>query len=363
MGTPIKDRFLVSAGLAFYLTHTMQIGIGVLGYERYISRDAGYDSWISIIITGITIHILLWMMYSMLNKEKGDLLSIHKRVFGEKLGNLFSFFFILYFLALGITVLRSYVEVVQVWMFPNLNLAIFLIVFLLLTYYTVSAGFRVVAGVAYFGVLIPLFLIFFLYFPFRYGDWDFLQPVMNHSIKEILLSSKVAVLEYVGFEVLLIIYPFIKNGEKSQKWAHLGIFFSTFIYVAVALAAFVYFSEEQLQRTIWSTLSMFKIVEFPFVERFEYIAIATWALIIFPNICIAFWCASRTVKRIFPLSQRWSLIWMLLLCFIINMTFQDRKYIDLFINSVSQMGLYTLYVYIPILFILYHLRYRRSQLR
>ncbi|MGM7703586.1 GerAB/ArcD/ProY family transporter [Pseudalkalibacillus sp. Hm43] len=360
MSTSIKDRFLVSAGLAFFLTHTMQIGIGVLGYERYIARDAGYDSWLSIILTSITIHIILWMMYTMMNKEKGDLISIHRRAFGKWIGNFFSFLFALYFLALGITVLRSYIETVQVWMFPNLNLYWFLFVFLLLTYYTISGGFRVVTGVAFFGVLIPSFLIFFLYYPFRYGDWNFIFPVMNHSVKEIFLSSKVAVLEYIGFEVLLMIYPFIKNGEKSQKWAQLGILFSTFIYVAVALASFIYFSEEQLQRMIWATLSMFKIVEFPFVERFEYIAIATWALIIFPNVCIAFWCSSRAVKRLAPFRQRWVLIVMLLIAYVINIGLEDRKYIDMFINGISKSGLYILYFYIPFLFLVFHIRFKRS---
>ncbi|MCF6139381.1 GerAB/ArcD/ProY family transporter [Pseudalkalibacillus berkeleyi] len=360
MSTQVKNRFLVSAGLAFFLTHTMQIGIGVLGYERYIAKDAGYDAWISIIITGLSIHIILWMMYSMMNKENGDLIAIHRRVFGKWVGGALSFFFVIYFLTLGITVLRSYIETVQAWMFPNLNMTLFLLVFLTLIYYTVSGGFRVVTGVAFFGVLLPSFLLFFLYFPFRYGQWDFLQPVLNHSPKEIFASSKVAVLEYIGFEVLLIIYPFIKNPEKSQKWAQLGILFSTFIYVMVAIASFVYFSEEQLERKIWATLSMFKIVEFPFVERFEYIAIATWILIIFPNICIALWCSSRAMKQLVPISQRKLLIGMIIISFAVNLYLRDRQLIDVFITTISQAGLYILYVYIPILFILFHLKFRRS---
>lgn len=361
MSTEIKNRFLVSAGLTFFLLHSMQIGIGILGYERYIAQGAGYDSWISIILTSITVHILLWMMYRMLNKEKGDLISIHKRVFGKWIGGIFSFLFILYFLALGITVLISYLEVVRVWMFPNLNLIYFLVPTLLLFYYAISGGFRVVTGIAFFGVLIPSFLLFFLYFPFQYADWDYLKPVMNHSIKEIFQSSKTSVLEYIGIEVILIIYPFIKNAEKSQKWAQLGILYSTIIYVTVAIAAFVYFSQEQLQHMVWATLSMFKIVEFPFVERFEYIAIATWGLIVFPNICITIWCASRGAKRLFSVNQRYILMGMLIIGYIVMLVFQGREQIDLFINYISKAGLYAIYIYIPILFILYHLRFRRSQ--
>ncbi|MGP4081889.1 GerAB/ArcD/ProY family transporter [Pseudalkalibacillus sp. R45] len=363
MSSTIKERYKVSASMAFFLIHTMQIGIGILGYERYIAMDAEYDSWISIIITGLSIHLILWMMYTMLNKEKGDIIAIHARAYGERLGKFFSFLFAIYFLLMGVTVMRSYLEVVQVWMFPDMNLPFFLLVYIFLIYYTVSAGFRIVAGIAFFGVTLPIVLIFFLYFPLQYSDWDYLQPVFNHSIKDILLSSKVATLEYIGFEVILILYPFLKKAEKSQKWGHYGILFSTFIYVIVAVVSFSFYSQEQLGRTIWATLSMFKIVEFPFVERFEYIAITIWALITFPNICISLWCAGRTLKRTFSIRQRSSLIVMLLIVYILQLLISDRETTDMFITAISRLGFYLIYFYIPFLFIVFHLQSRRRHER
>ncbi|WP_408009028.1 GerAB/ArcD/ProY family transporter [Pseudalkalibacillus sp. A8] len=359
MGSNIQERFKVSPGMAFFLIHTMQIGIGILGYERYIAVNAEYDSWISIIISGLSIHLILWMMYSMLNKEKGDLIAIHQRAYGQHAGNFFSFLFALYFLLMGVTVLRSYMEVVQVWMFPEMEHWVFLVIFILLLYYTISGGFRLITGVAFFGVILPLFLVFFLYFPLQYSDWDYLQPVFNHSIKDILLSSKTATLEYIGFEVILILYPFLKKPEKSQKWGQFGILFSIILYVIVAIVSFSYFSQEQLGRQIWTTLSMFKIVEFPFVERFEYIAITIWALIIFPNICISLWCAGRALKRTFNIRQRGSLIVMLLIVYVLQLLISDREMTDMFMNAVSRVGFFMIYLYTPFLFIVFHLQSRR----
>ncbi|WLD93638.1 GerAB/ArcD/ProY family transporter [Alkalihalobacillus sp. AL-G] len=359
MSTPIPNRFLVSAGMAFFLVHSMQIGIGILGFQRYIAKDAGYDAWISILISSVSIHIVLWMMYSMLNKEEGDLISIHQRVFGKWFGGFLSTVAALYFLFLGVTVLRSFMEAIQVWMFPNLSMPFFLAVFLILIYYTISSGFRVVAGIAFFGVIIPSFLILFIFFPFQYGDWDYLRPVMNHSFMDLLKSAKVVTLEYIGFETILLMYPFIKHGKQSQKWAQLGVLFSTFIYVLTAIAAFVYFSEAQLERTIWATLSMFKIIEFPFVERFEYLAITTWVLVIFPNICISLWCSSRAIKRTYNCRQRWVLILVLVITYVVHLIFKDRESIDVFINTTSKTGFYALYVYIPLLFLLFHFKTRR----
>ena len=53
-------------------------------------------------------------------------------------------------------------------------------------------------------------------------------------------------------------------------------FFSTLIYVVLAIVSFMYYSEGQLNHTIWPTLTMLKIIKVPFIQRFEYIIIFVW---------------------------------------------------------------------------------------
>lgn len=79
----------VSPYFAFILLHSLQIGIGVLGYQRVILKNAGYDAWISLIIAGIATHIVLFCMLKMLEKD-GDLISIHTTTFGKWIGSIFS---------------------------------------------------------------------------------------------------------------------------------------------------------------------------------------------------------------------------------------------------------------------------------
>jgi hypothetical protein len=73
----IKEIFLVSPFLVFFLVHSEQIGVGVLGYQRIIAKYAGYDSWIAVIIAAFFVHILIWMIYYVLdNGEEISLLFI-----------------------------------------------------------------------------------------------------------------------------------------------------------------------------------------------------------------------------------------------------------------------------------------------
>ena len=49
---------------------------------------------------------------------------------------------------------------------------------------------------------------------------------------------------------------------------------------------------------------MISAVHFPFIERFESIAVSLWILVIFPNLCIILFISSKGVKQIFHLKLK-----------------------------------------------------------
>ncbi|WP_147533994.1 GerAB/ArcD/ProY family transporter [Bacillus marasmi] len=351
MAQPIAENSKISPFLVYYLIISMQIGIGILGYQRMIAKDAGYDSWIAVLVTGLFIHIILWMMYKILETVDGDMVKVHQYIMGEKIGKLFSSIFIFYFCLYSITVLRSFVEVIQVWMFPDISVFWFSFAFYGLCIYIIFGGFRTVTGIAFFGTVLPIYLIFIFGYALPYADISNIQPIMDHSIKELLKACFHMSLTYTGYETLLFVYPFLKNPQKSKKWAHFSVLTTTIIYTGLALITFSYFAEKQLQETIWPTLNIWKIVEMPFVERFEYIGIANWNLIVLPNVCISLWIASRLMKQIFKLKQRKGIIIVSLACLIGSSMITTR----LEINNLSNIFGYSSFAinmfYIPCLFI------------
>lgn len=352
MNIKIPEDKKISPYLVFYLIASMQFGIGVLGFQRTIAKTAGYDAWMAIPITGISIHIILWMMLKMLKTVDGDLISIHIFVFGKKIGKYINIVFIFYFCLLATTVLRNYIEVVQVWMFPELSTFVFATAFLILVIYTVYGGLRTVTGMALFSIIIPCYILLVFFFNIPFADFTNLLPILNHSGKEILLASHNMSLTVIGFETILFFYPFIKNKEKSGKWAYLANIVTTCIYTYIAVITFAYFSKLQLKKNIWPTLTMWKIVELPFIERFEYIGITNWFLIILPNICIPLWCASRVAKRLFPVRQKVFVLILASLCLVVASFITSREQINFLAEITAKAGFYLNFVYIPILFIL-----------
>ncbi|MBS2969153.1 GerAB/ArcD/ProY family transporter [Metabacillus sp. KIGAM252] len=345
------DSKKVSPFFVFYLIHSQQIGVAVLGFERYVAKSAGYDAWISVILSGLSIMAVVWFCYRILIKDGHDIISVHHQIFGKYIGNVLNVALVSYASLLVLLNLRTYVEVIQVWMFPETYHWVFIALILLLAYSFVSGGFRVVTGICFLSVIYGIPLLFVKYFPLREAQVGNLLPIFSHSFSDIMEATKTMTLNYLGYETLLIFFPFIKDGKKSEKWAYYGVLASIGIYLLTILTSFVYFDQDQLRTTIWATLTLWKIVDLIIIERFEYIGIAAWLFIVLPNIALGLWAASRAINRFTPLTQRVSLKGVAAAVLIGAVLITERTQIDQLNFMANTIGFYLAYVYIPLIYI------------
>lgn len=339
----------VSAFLVFFLIHAIQVGVGILGFQRIVIKSAGNDSWIAVIAAALIVSILIFIMYVLLNRHKTDIIRLQKELFGKYIGSLLSIPWIINWVLITVTILRSFIEVVEVWVFSTINIYIFALIFIILIYYCLTGGFRVVVGICVLGTIIPMYLYLTFLYPLEHTHMRNVLPVWNHSLQEIGIATKDMTLSYLGFSTLLMYYPYIKHAHKSQKWAHFANMLTCFIYLFLIIITIGYYSEKQISHHIWATLSLWKIVELPFVERFEYIGITSWVLIILPNICLTVWAASKGIGNIVNLDQKKVVIFILIIVYCLTVFLKGRENIDYLNNLTSYFGLSLLFIYIPFL--------------
>ncbi|WP_377891166.1 GerAB/ArcD/ProY family transporter [Alkalihalobacillus sp. R86527] len=353
-----RKDILVSSFLVMFIIHSNQVGVGILGFPRYITQYTDQDAWIVVIITGLIFHVFVWMMYGILGDDNADIIDLQKKWFGSWIGGFLNLLLMVYLLLGAVVVLRTFIEVIQAWMFPELQTWIPALMYLLLTYYVLAGGFRTVVGVSFFGVIFPIWLLITAVSPAKFSSYTNLLPVFDHSLKEFAMGTKQMTLSFLGAEILLFAYPFLKNPKTSKVWAHIGIVATTMIYLIVAIISIAFYSGEQLQQTIWSTLISWKMVELPFVERFEYIGITFWCFVIFPNVCLYIWAATRIGKKTLHIKQKHFSVVVLAIVFISCIFISTREQVD-FINSfTASIGTYFFYVYIPIIFLYCFIRRR-----
>ncbi|WP_169088757.1 GerAB/ArcD/ProY family transporter [Paenibacillus sp. PL91] len=357
MGKQVKESLTVSPYLLWILIHGTQMGSTLLIFQNRIIKGAEMDSLFSFAAVGISFHLIVAMMFFLLeNATDGDIISLHIQLFGKRLGSLLTLAFYGYILLFIVNEIRSYLEVIHVWVFPFTQLWTLSIMFLLTSAYLVSGGLRVITGISFICIIVPTLLIPSLYFPLKQAHWTNFLPLFNHSPYEFAESAYHSLSTLLGVEFLLLLYPFIKNQEKSKKWAHIAVAHSTLIPLIVAFVSFSFFNLQQLKHTIWPTLILSKIIRFPFLERFDYIYIFIWFFVSISACCVGLWGGSRILKKTVGMKARPSLWITCGLVFIIMLPMKSPMIIEKLDSVLTLSGWILLYGYIPLLCIWISLR-------
>lgn len=349
MSTQIKPSFQVNSFLLFFMIHSSSIGVGILSFPRVIVKEAGYDSWIGVIVAGLMVHLSLFFMFRMLKYEHQDLSHIHRFVYGKWLGKLFTFVFIIQFVWSGLVILRGYVRIMQIWLFPELPTWLPTLMILALLYYTIAGGFRVIVGMCFFKVIFSAIITFPVFFTLGDAHFGNLSLIPIHTMKELWDATKAMAFSYSGFETVLVYYPFIKDGQQSKRYAYLGNAATTLLYLSVAFMCFLFYSEKQLHTVLWPYLTMSSSLSFPIIQRFELVFVSFWVLVIIPAVIQYLWSASRLAKDVFKVKQKYPLLLFMMILVVISHFIDDVHKFEMLGNWNGKFAFYLSYVYIPIL--------------
>jgi len=147
----------------------VQVGVAILSFESNLVKDAGQDMWISILMAAAATHVLIWMTYQILNKGENDVTVIHRQLFGKWIGGLLSFLFIIYLFIIFVLTLRTYIEVIQLWMFPQIQNWYVALIIAAIVYLYVIGGFRVIVGLCVISFFLTIPLLALKIFPLKEG--------------------------------------------------------------------------------------------------------------------------------------------------------------------------------------------------
>lgn len=354
MANKISKAYQLSPMSAFFIPQSLQIGIDFLSLQRQVAAYSWQDAWLSILISGLSTLGAMWIILRLLENERAygrtDVFSIHRRVFGKWVGGALNFVLLGHVMFYSVSLLRSYAEVFQVWLFPQLSTLVFAVIICLLVWYIVIGGIRNIGGICLlsFIYLIPLFQS--LIFTVPYARFSNLLPMFDHSPVSILESCYFGAKSYLCFEFIIYFYPFISQPEKAKKWAFLGVLTTVFLFLNITIIGTVFFTQGALQNTIWPLMSLLKTLQIPFFNHAEKIACVflIWSLV--PNICLGVWIVTRGIKFSFPvIKQKYTLIIVLILCVALTSFISNGNQIRIINQLYGIIGVIIVYGYLPIL--------------
>ncbi|MDN4495617.1 GerAB/ArcD/ProY family transporter [Ureibacillus aquaedulcis] len=356
----ISPAQMFNAPLLFFFVTKVQIGVGVYGFQSLIYEEAKQDSWISIIISFLASHIIVFVMFKVLEMyDSNDIYGINIDLFGKLFGNFINFLLVIYSGVIFFTILNNFSEVMVTWVFPDINSSFIIITVLLLVIYTFTGGLRVIIGLCFIGFFLPQWMLGVLVYPLEFANANYLFPIFDNDLISLLKGAYAMSFTIVGFEALTTLYPYVKEKKKAQLYVHLGLLYTLVVYLFVMLVSLLFFSGEQLERVIWATLSLFSIVRLPFFERIEIFTVCFWIIVILPNLCIYAWSAYRGIGRIIKVNQKTFILFFTAIIFIGSFLIETQYQMNV-INKIS--GHVSFYIVFVLPFFIYFIAFLKNKI-
>lgn len=329
-----------------FLVHTVPIGVGVLGLTRFVADKSGHDAALAILAAGIYPQLSILFMWLLLRRfRNAGIYDIHPQLMGKWLGKLFNLVFAFYcFFAFFLT-LRTFVELVNTWLFPMTPVWGLTSLFLIPIVYSSVSGLRLLGRYAIAVFFLTIWIILLSYFPISEGTFSHILPIGTTGFQKIFQGTLMTGLSLLGFELMLVYYPYVDHKPDVLPAASIASWAVVLIYAVVGVITLMFFSLGQLKKTVWPMLTMFKHVQMPFIERFETIIIAIWLLHIVNTCGTYLWCGFEGLQKTFKAKKALVYTGIVVLTLIGSQVVEGRAMINMLSNILSKVGFYLMVGY------------------
>lgn len=297
-----KDTFLTPSQFTFTLKSAM-IGIEIMYLPNSIIKFARQDSWISCLLGAVyPLYIVLIASYLCKKSYKEDILELSKKCFGNILGNIFNFIFISYFLFMITSEFSGYIQVFKIYATGFLKNYQMLFTILIPITYIVYNGIKPLGRLNEVGFYITISLLVIPIGILAYGSFLNLMPVFNNNISSILKGSMETTFSFSGMEVILLIYPFLKDNKNLLRIGLKALAIVTFIYTWTIFATIYYLGIEISPKYLWPVLTLADSIHIPIVNSFRFVFLSLWSLVQFKCMATYYFSVSyglsKSIKKI-----------------------------------------------------------------
>lgn len=332
-----------------------QLGIGLLQLPILLAKGAGMDGWISLVSGYIVSTLSSLIIIQIMKITDKTLTQILVNYLGRWIGTFLIFLLFLYFSFFSFLILQRSITFIKIWLIPDTADYILMFLFSIPIYIIVQNGIPTIGRYAKLIFPINIGLLFFYVLALKeHHNWQHLFPLFN-NVASALRNTPNALESFLGFEVAFFIYP---NLNKKQ-FASLGIIIANtitlIVCLVITLSCFLFFSPDEILQYNEPTLSMLKVLEFPFLEHVELSFFALFIFVLSTTWMPHIYCAINSINTILPRINTSRLLCLFLFSFTIIMFFSPSTldqnnilhnislYVGVFVTYICPM---LLWVYI-----------------
>lgn len=290
----------------FFIIIQAQVGIGIISLPSSVAKYSKGDAWISVILAGVFALICILLMW-LLNRRFPTLtiFEMMNDIVGKYIAWFIKIAYIAYFFSVATLTVLRFVQTVNLWVLPRTPVWIVSIIFIAICVYCAKENLKVIAR---FCMLISIFLVvLFILTLYILKDVNYLNilPVGESGIKNIFKGSSKVITSSLGFEVILVLFPYClgKNSGKL-KVLLLANGLVTIFYVFITFVVLAYFGPASLKIIPEPILYMLKYQSFKIIERTDLVFFSIWIVTVAATLIIYLYITSKGLSNIFTNTKR-----------------------------------------------------------
>ncbi|MDY7221216.1 GerAB/ArcD/ProY family transporter [Halalkalibacterium halodurans] len=353
----------ISTVQLLFIIIQVQIGVGILWLPHEVALVSKHDGWISVFIGGWVIQIFVFIFW-LLSKRFSSLtfFDILDSLLGKTFGKIIVFFYVVYFVLESSAIVARYSQIIEKWILQITPTWITILLMVVIGVYIARGNLETIAR--FFVLVSPLLIVFFLLITYALKDAHFLYllPIGQAGIPVILEGSKETVFSYLGFNMFLFIYPFVKGTNKQKlKALTAAQLITTLFYTYMVFASIAYFDgSTEMELTKEPLLVMIKAYSFQIIDRPDLFFLSFWIISVATTFTFWIYVAATGAAHLFKKNHNKLLPYVAIVTFLIALFPNEEEALNTFNEYIGLLS-YLFSMIIPALLLVLSLTLRKKE--
>lgn len=303
----MKNKNILSNYDLFVSIIVAVVGTTIFSYPAQLSKVVGTDGWIVVLIFSIIMAVFIYLINkSMKINNYNRLIDVLYDNFGKIIGGIIALVFVVAAVFSIALQLRVFVEVTKMYLLEKTPTEFIILLMILTGTFLIRGEFENIIRfneIAFWVMFLPIILVI----PFAVNNADITNvlPMLKQSPEQYIQGFKVATSGFVGFTILYMLLPYVKNKDRITKISLKSLAFISVFYVLVIIACLSVFSQSYNSKLIWPSIAMISQVQIPgsFIERWEGLAMMFWMIFYFTTYVNFYYFSSEIVRDVLHLED------------------------------------------------------------
>ncbi|WP_227763974.1 GerAB/ArcD/ProY family transporter [Zhaonella formicivorans] len=322
------------------------IGVQILAMPRDLAEAAGRDGWISVILGGLIVGVIIYFLTVLGAMFPGkSIVEYSQEILGRILGILYSLIVFAFYALVAAFVVREFADILKLYLLDKTPVEVIILSMLFVSAYLVNHGVNSLVRVmqVFFPLLVlPLLLLFVMVTPM--ADFKQLLPPLQKGVLPVLKGVTAGFTIYSGFSVIGFLIPFMEEPRKAIKVCLLAQGLIMAVYLAMFIMSLGVFGPVDMTHLLFPVNDLVRTIEVPgtFIERFDVFLLSIWILAAYTTVTAAYFLTTLSLSQITGLGEPRPLVYLVLpVIYVVAMRPQDITALDAFgrVAGMVSMGL------------------------